>query len=133
MDLGTYQRLMELTIYFLNTGGINCNHLIVIENNLGQQALSSIFSSVLLRAPQGHRIRRQHHSKSSLNGDDVTLVMKDICLLLQFILKEEFMKDIFFEHLSKLSFIKKNKLIELGFNVDDKQQGKTQIIILYYI
>jgi hypothetical protein len=124
---------MELTIYFLNTDGINCNHLIVIENNLGQQALSSIFSSVLLRAPQGHRIRRQHHSKSSLNGDDVTLVMKDICLLLQFILKEEFMKDIFFEHLSKLSFIKKNKLIELGFNVDDKQQGKTQIIILYYI
>ena len=41
------------------------------------------------------------------------------------------MKDIFFEHLSKLSFIKKNKLIELGFNVDDKQQGKAQIIILY--
>ena len=78
----------------------------VIENNLGQQALSSIFSSVLFRA-QGHRIRRQHHSKSSLNGDDVTLVMKDICLLLQFILKEKFMKDIFFEHLSNLSFILK--------------------------
>ena len=107
MDLGTYQRLMELTIFFFNTDGINCNHLIVIENNLGQQALSSIFSSVLLRAPQGHRIRRQYHSKSSLNGDDVTLVMKDICLLLQFILKEKFMKDIFFEHLSNLSFILK--------------------------
>ena len=27
--------------------------------------------------------------------------------------------------------IKKNKVIELGFNVDDKQQGKTQIINLY--
>ena len=123
MDLGTYERLMLLTQFFLNSDGmifdIKCLQLILI----GLSIRHVVFQSSILRVDTSHRVRKITHSKATLNGDDVALLMKDICLLIRFFVQKDTLKPLYFEHLKNLSKQNRDQLNDVGFNINNEEQG----------
>ena len=82
-----------------------------------------VFQSSLLRVDTSHRVRKITHSKATLNGDDVALLMKDICLLVRFFVQKDTLKPLYFEHLKNLSKQNRDQLNDVGFNINNEEQG----------
>jgi hypothetical protein len=61
--------------------------------------MSIVLNSNVLRVANNHRIRRIENTKETLNGDDVTLLMRDITLVWHFVLQPGCMTDKFFSHM----------------------------------
>ena len=82
-----------------------------------------VFQSSLLRVDTSHRVRKITHSKATLNGDDVALLMKDICLLVRFFVRKDTLKPLYFEHLKNLSKQNRDQLNDVGFDVNNEEKG----------
>ena len=74
-DLGICNRLRNKTFELLNTNG--------------NKQLALLLQSSILRVTPSHRIRKCVKSQIKLNGDDSTLLMRDIGKLMNILLVQE--------------------------------------------
>jgi hypothetical protein len=97
----------------------NMYHLILS----GKSALNVVFQSPILRVHQGHRIKNAEYSKTSLNGDDVSLLMRDITLIWKLVLQVPFLKQEFTTHMLAINPEHQVTLLHGGFDVTKPESG----------
>lgn len=129
MDLGIFDRLKSLTLYFLNDEGIITYYYITLQ---GLSVFRIVLKSDCLLLSNGHRLRKPIAWKSKWNGDDVSKVLPFITSLWYLVLRPQHLKKKFSEHIQSLSAENKQTIFEkYALNISHSNEGKL-IFKLYH-
>jgi hypothetical protein len=123
MDLGIFDRLKGLTMYFLNsTGKLPAVYLVIIP---GIKWFQEVLKSDVLLVGRGHRLRNCAAWSTKWNGNNTSIILPSITSLWFLVIRKEYLDKKFWGHIQQLEQSKKTDiLLQYGFNVDDQSQGK---------